>query len=69
LEGIDPERLGLETEGPFVKANSQMETSLPGVYAIGDLVGGMMLAHKASLEMQIPVKSWESTFWGNMPPT
>jgi len=55
LEGIDPGRLDLKTEGPFVKANSRMETSLPGVYAIGDLVGGMMLAHKASAEAEIAV--------------
>jgi dihydrolipoamide dehydrogenase len=50
LEGIDTKQLGLKTEGPFIKINSQFETNLPNVYAIGDLVGGMMLAHKASAE-------------------
>jgi dihydrolipoamide dehydrogenase len=55
LDGIDKSCLGFEMEGEFVKVNSRMETSLPGVYAIGDLVGGMMLAHKASAEAEIAV--------------
>ena len=55
LDGIDIDRLDLEMEGPFIKVNSRLETSLPGVYAIGDLVGGMMLAHKASAEAAIVV--------------
>ena len=50
LDGIDVGKLGLKTDGPFVKANERLETNLPGVYAIGDLIGGMMLAHKASAE-------------------
>ena len=55
LSGIDCNKLGLETQGPFVKVSSRLETSLPGVYAIGDLVGGMMLAHKASAEAEAAV--------------
>ena len=44
------EDLGLEMDRGFIKANERMETNLPGVYAVGDVVGGMMLAHKASHE-------------------
>ncbi len=33
--------------GGFVEVNAKMETAIPGVYAIGDLVGGKLLAHKA----------------------
>jgi dihydrolipoamide dehydrogenase len=55
LDGIDPGKLGLITEGPFVKTNEWLETNLPGVYAIGDLIGGMMLAHKASAEAEAAV--------------
>jgi len=33
-----------------VKVNERFETSVPGVYAIGDLIAGPMLAHKASEE-------------------
>ncbi|MEW5901353.1 MAG: dihydrolipoyl dehydrogenase [Acidobacteriota bacterium] len=34
----------------FVLINDKLETQLPGVYAIGDLIGGKLLAHKASHE-------------------
>ncbi|OGD26388.1 MAG: dihydrolipoyl dehydrogenase [Candidatus Aminicenantes bacterium RBG_13_63_10] len=34
----------------FVQVDRKMQTSLPGVYAVGDLVGGKLLAHKASHE-------------------
>jgi dihydrolipoamide dehydrogenase len=48
--------LGLENVGLQVNQQAQLEvdenyqTSVPGIYAIGDLVPGMMLAHKASEE-------------------
>ncbi len=34
----------------FVQVNAQLETEIRGIYAIGDLVGGKLLAHKASHE-------------------
>jgi dihydrolipoamide dehydrogenase len=34
----------------FVKVNEYLETEMPGVFAIGDLNGGKLLAHKASHE-------------------
>jgi len=34
----------------FVKVNSFLETGISGVFAIGDLIGGKLLAHKASHE-------------------
>ena len=42
-------KLVLDAQG-FVKVNPQMETSIPGIYAIGDMIGGYLLAHKASHE-------------------
>lgn len=41
--------LELDERG-FIHVNDQCETSLPGVYAIGDVVRGPMLAHKGSEE-------------------
>ena len=41
------EEMGLDMAGGFVKADNQCRTSTRGVYAIGDLVGEPMLAHKA----------------------
>ncbi len=55
LDGVNAEKLGLKLNGRFIEVNSKLETSLPGVYAIGDVIGGMMLAHKASAEAEAAV--------------
>ena len=55
LHGMDAGKLGLALDGRFVKVNGKLETSLRGVYAIGDVIGGMMLAHKASAEAEAAV--------------
>jgi dihydrolipoamide dehydrogenase len=34
----------------FILANPHFETSVPGIFAIGDVIGGLMLAHKAEEE-------------------
>lgn len=34
----------------FIQVNKKMQTNVPGIYAIGDVVGPPMLAHKASKE-------------------
>jgi dihydrolipoamide dehydrogenase len=49
--GIDTAALGLAT-GPRgeILVDAQMRTSVPNVYAIGDVVGGKLLAHKAEEE-------------------
>lgn len=41
--------LAIDERG-FVKVNAQRKTNLPGIYAIGDIAGQPMLAHKASHE-------------------
>jgi len=49
--GLDElKKQGLAMDRARVKANERMETNLPGVYAVGDLVGKTMLAHVASTE-------------------
>ncbi|MED1666316.1 dihydrolipoyl dehydrogenase [Brevibacillus laterosporus] len=42
--------LSLDTEGPFIKVNTRMETSVPDIYAVGDVIGNWQLAHIASAE-------------------
>lgn len=49
-QGWGLERMGLDMVGPFVKVDEQCRTGMAGVYAIGDLVGEPMLAHKASAQ-------------------
>jgi len=45
--------LDLAMTGPFVKVNAYMETSHPGIYAAGDVIGGWQLAHVASAEGEV----------------
>ncbi len=40
--GLQPDRKG------FIKVNERMEANVKGIYAIGDIVEGQMLAHRAS---------------------
>jgi len=50
-EGLGLKELGVQlTERGFVKVNDRYETSVPGVYAIGDVTGNQMLAHKGERE-------------------
>jgi len=54
--------LGLENtkverdEKGFIKVNERQQTSDPAIYAIGDIAGGVMLAHKAAKEARIAVE-------------
>ncbi len=51
VEGLGLEAAGVElTPRGFVKVDAHYRTSAPGVYAIGDVIGGAMLAHKAEEE-------------------
>ncbi|XCI75643.1 MAG: dihydrolipoyl dehydrogenase [Flavobacteriales bacterium] len=50
-EGLGLEKLGIEKDAKgFVLVNANMQTSVENVYAIGDVIGGIMLAHKAEEE-------------------
>lgn len=43
--------------GGYVQVNSRLETSVPGIYAIGDLIGGKLLAHKAYHDAVVAVEN------------
>ncbi|MEM6264591.1 MAG: dihydrolipoyl dehydrogenase [Bacteroidota bacterium] len=49
-DSLGLENLGIELDRGRIPVNDHLETSVPGVYAIGDVVRGAMLAHKASEE-------------------
>jgi dihydrolipoamide dehydrogenase len=49
-KGVGLEALNVAMERGFVKASPMMETSVKGVYAIGDMAGAPLLAHKAMAE-------------------
>ena len=49
-EGFGFPEAGIEMDRAAVKVDEFFATNVPGVYAIGDLIGGMMLAHVAEEE-------------------
>ena len=57
--GIGLEKAGVQV-GPRgeIVVNDRMETNVPGVYAIGDVVGKAMLAHVASAQGKVAVENF-----------
>ena len=49
-EGLFAEGFRPDMDRGCIRVNERYETSLPGVYAIGDVTGGIMLAHAAAAE-------------------
>ena len=57
-ENIGIEQLGVKKgKRGEVLVNGKMETNIPGIFAIGDVTGGMLLAHKASAEGIVAAKN------------
>ena len=60
--GPNADDLGLENtkveldDRKFIKVNERQETADPNILAIGDIAGGVMLAHKASKEARIAIE-------------
>lgn len=53
-KSIGAEKAGITVDDRgFIAVNNQMKTTVAGIYAIGDIVGNPMLAHKASAEAHI----------------
>lgn len=46
-EGLGFDEVGIEMDRGFVLVNDKLETNVPGVYAIGDIVPGLQLAHRS----------------------
>lgn len=53
--GLEKTKVVVNNRG-FVEVNAQLQTHDPSIYAIGDLVGNPMLAHKASHEGRVAVE-------------
>jgi dihydrolipoamide dehydrogenase len=50
--GLDQAGVAIDKRG-FIVVDDQLRTNVGGIYAIGDVVGGMMLAHKATKEGEV----------------
>lgn len=58
------ERIGISYDRRGIKVNEQMMTSVAGIYAVGDVTGGMMLAHRAAEQGKVAA----CTVCGLVPP-
>lgn len=57
IENLGLEKLGVKTEHSIIAVDQFNRTNVPGVYAIGDVSGPPMLAHKASQEGVVCVEA------------
>lgn len=53
LGSLNLDDVGVEYTSKGIVTDSSMQTSVPGVYAIGDITGGVMLAHAASMQGEV----------------
>ncbi len=53
--GLENTKIQRDDKG-FIKVNAQQQTTDPDIYAIGDVAGGLLLAHKASREARVAVE-------------
>lgn len=54
--GLEQAGIQLDERG-FIKVDKQLRTSVPHIYAIGDVAGGALLAHKASYEGKVAAEA------------
>lgn len=55
--GINLQSLGIMYDKKGIKVDDKYRTSVPNIYAIGDAIGGIMLAHVASEEGKVAVEN------------
>src|SRR6516225_1926808 len=53
--GLENTKVSFDEKG-FIHVNEKQQTTDPSIYAIGDIAGGILLAHKASKEARIAVE-------------
>lgn len=54
--GLRLDEMGIANQHGFIEVDENFQSSLPGIYAIGDVIGGQMLAHVASEEAVVAVE-------------
>ncbi|NOX42808.1 MAG: FAD-dependent oxidoreductase [Gammaproteobacteria bacterium] len=53
LEPLKLDKAGIDTEKSVVKVDAQCKTNIPHIYAVGDVIGGLMLAHTAGQQGRV----------------
>lgn len=56
-ENMGLETVGVKTERGFIQINERMQTSVPNIYAIGDVTGKLALAHVASAQALVAAEA------------
>jgi dihydrolipoamide dehydrogenase len=56
-ENLGLEEVGVEMDGRTIVVDGRLQTSVPNVWAIGDAVGGPMLAHKAMVDGRVAAEN------------
>lgn len=55
--GLNMEIAGIDSERGAIKVNDHMETNIRDIYAVGDCIGGTMLAHVASVQGEVAAEN------------
>ena len=53
LDGLDLDKANVATDGPAIKIDARCRTSVPHIFALGDVVPGFMLAHTAAQQGRV----------------
>jgi len=67
-EGFGFENAGVDFDGRNIAVSGSYQTSAPNIYAIGDVIGGLMLAHEAEHEGVIAARHAVAAMTGQAPP-
>lgn len=57
LDGLGLEAAGIETERSYIKVDDYLRTSIPHIYAAGDITGKMMLVQSAGSQARVAVEN------------
>ncbi len=57
LTALNLDKVQIKLKNGGISVNEYMETNIPGIYAVGDVVGGTMLAHVATSEGECAAKN------------
>ncbi len=57
LEPLALDKAGVATENGVIKADNRCRTSVPHIFAVGDVIGGLMLAHTAGQQGRVAAKT------------
>ncbi len=57
IDGLGLAQAGVRVEGGAIWVDAHLQTNLPGVYAVGDATGGLLLAHRAMAQGRLAAEN------------